>query len=94
VVNSELLNSQLRSTGVRKDYIASVLHISKATLSNKINNKTEFRSTETFYIKKLLGLSDDLYFEIFFADSCDSKSQKNMGSPDCPGQILRHMEGV
>lgn len=64
-------NDVLTASGYKKSHIANMLGITKQSLSNKIYNKTEFKSNEARKIKELLSLSDKDFVEIFFAPECD-----------------------
>lgn len=74
MVNTDKLNDAIRSAGLRKDGIAVSLSISRQALSNKINNKTEFKASEARWLKDALNLSSDSFVEIFFARGYDSQS--------------------
>ena len=76
MVNTERLNKELVKLGMRKDKLAIELKISRQSLSNKINNRTAFKSSEVMFIKDLLGLDPDNCMEIFFARPGDFKSPK------------------
>ena len=74
MVKTDCLNEAIKSAGLRKDSIAASLGISKQSLSNKINNKTEFKAGESNWLRKTLNLSSERFVGIFFADEYDSKS--------------------
>lgn len=74
MVNTDKLNDAIKTAGLRKDGIAVSLGISRQALSNKINNKTEFRASEAKWLKDSLHLSSDSFVEIFFAREYDSQS--------------------
>ncbi len=74
MVNTNLFNEALKNHGDRKDGLAAKLGISRQTLSNKINNKTEFKNQEAIMIKDLLRLTDAEFVSIFFAHEGDSQS--------------------
>ena len=64
---------ELKSIMVKKQYtlenLAKEMGISTTTLSYKVNNKREFKSSEIQIIQKILNLSDEQKESIFFA--CD-----------------------
>ena len=74
MVNTDKLNRAIKAAGLRKDGIAVSLGISRQALSNKINNRTEFRTSEAKWLKDSLNLSADLFVDIFFAKQYDSQS--------------------
>ncbi len=71
MVDKDLLNQEIKKSGLRKDFIANELHITKQALSNKINGKNEFRGKECTALKDMLHLSNDQFLSIFFASKCD-----------------------
>lgn len=73
MVLTDKLNEAIKAKGLRKDSIAASLGITKQSLSNKINNKTDFRGGEAKWLKDSLDLSPESFVEIFFADEYDSK---------------------
>lgn len=75
MVNTDKLNSVIKEKGYTKESIARRLGISRQSLSNKINNKTPFRDTESLYLKELLELSDVQFVSIFFVSEFDNKSK-------------------
>lgn len=69
MTDSALLNDRINSSGLRMAYIAEKMSISRQSLSNKINGKTQFKTEEIKMLSKLLNIDnpDDLY-EIFFKE--------------------------
>ena len=80
MVNTKVLNRIIREAGIRKDSIASSLGISKQSLSNKINNKTEFKMGESSEIRAMLHLDADSVMSVFFASRLDCESNQEGGS--------------
>lgn len=76
MVNKDLLNKAIKDSGLRKDFIASELRISKQALSNKINGKNEFRGEECTTLRNLLHLDLNNFVEIFFASKCACEAQR------------------
>ena len=74
MVNTKKLNTLIKDAGLRKDSIAASLHITKQSLSNKINNKTEFKMGEISELKGMLHLSPDAVMDVFFASRLDCES--------------------
>ncbi len=72
MVNTELLNSRIEKSGLKRNYIAQELSMSRQSLSSKINNSTEFLSSEVQQLCKLLGITSLTEKEaIFFAKKVD-----------------------
>lgn len=69
---------KLKAMLVLKDYtlekLAEALGITIATLSYKINNLRQFKTTEVQAIKEILNLTPEERDLIFFADDVDYKS--------------------
>lgn len=78
MVDTKKLNNLIKDAGLRKDYIANALHITKQSLSNKINNKTEFKMDEISVIREMLHLDSDMMVEVFFATRLDCESSSTM----------------
>lgn len=74
MVDTKTLNSLIKNKGIRKDAIAMQLGITKQSLSNKINNKTEFKMSEVSEIRVILGIANDEIVPIFFASRLDCES--------------------
>ena len=74
MVDTKTLNSLIKNKGIRKDAIAMQLGITKQSLSNKINNKTEFKMSEVSEIRVILGIANDEIVPIFFASRLDYES--------------------
>ena len=79
MVNTKELNRIIKEAGIRKDLIASTLHISKQSLSNKINNRTEFKMGEISEIRGLLHMDSDAVMSVFFATRLDCESSLPKG---------------
>ena len=77
MVNTKELNRLIKNAGFRKDAIASALHITKQSLSNKINNKTEFKMGEISEIRGILSMDAETMMSVFFATRLDCES--NLG---------------
>ncbi len=73
MVNKEKLNEAIRDSGFQKKFLCVKLGISKQSLHNKMNNKTEFKSQEVLALKHVLNLNDQDFLSIFFADKYGSQ---------------------
>ncbi len=69
MTDSTLLNDRINGSGLKVAYIAEKMSISRQSLSNKINGKTQFKTEEIKMLSKLLNIDnpEDLY-EIFFKE--------------------------
>ncbi len=77
MVDKERLNTAIKGSGLLKKFLCSKLGISKQSLHNKLNNKTDFKGQEALVLKNVLNLSDQEFIEIFFAEQCDNLSHSN-----------------
>lgn len=69
MVNTELLNAKIEESGYKRAYIASELNITRQSFSSKVNNSTEFLSSEVQKLCKVLGIESlDEKEAIFFAN--------------------------
>ena len=66
MTNTKELNKRILETVGRKEIVAAALEISLTSLNNKIANRTEFKASEISILKKLLKLSEEDVFRIFF----------------------------
>ena len=71
-LDTERLNNIIKSKGVKKNYLASVLGISNQAFQNKMNGKTLFKVTEIVKIANVIGLSKEDIYNIFFAPLVDN----------------------
>lgn len=58
-VNTKLLQQKIKDSGLKMGFIAEKLGRSRQALSDKIQGKTEFLSSEIRILCELLHLSDD-----------------------------------
>lgn len=71
MTNTELLKKKINESGYMLKHLASCLNLSRASLSMKINNKTNFSAKEMFALSDLVGLTDQEKREIFFGEDVD-----------------------
>jgi predicted transcriptional regulator len=67
MVDTELLQEEMRSRGYTLERIALELGRSRTCVFNKIHNKSEFRASEVNKIARVLRLSKAQTNRIFFA---------------------------
>lgn len=65
------LRELISKSGLKLGYIANQLGISRFALSNKIQNRTEFRVSEIVKICEILCIDYDSREQIFFAHKVD-----------------------
>ena len=66
MTDTNLLLAKIKESGLKIGFIAEKLGISRATLSYRINNHSEFRAPEIARLRNLLGLTQDEQEKIFF----------------------------
>ncbi len=72
MVNTDMLNERIEKSGLKRAYIAKELHMTRQALFSKVNNSTEFLSSEVQDLCKLLGITKLTEKEaIFFAKKVD-----------------------
>lgn len=69
MTNSEKLRNKIEESGLKRSYIAKVLGITTAALSQKVANRREFKASEIDILCKVLSITSLREKEdIFFAD--------------------------
>jgi len=63
------LNNLIEDSGITITAICSKMGITRKSLYNKINGKTEFKVSELYALSKILHMSSEDRDSIFFADS-------------------------
>lgn len=69
MTNSALLRSKIKQSGLKVEYIANVLNISRSTLWKKINNKTPFNQYQIQKMCNILSIHElddiqDIFFDL------------------------------
>lgn len=65
MVNTELLEEEIKQAGVKKSHLAKICGISRGTLANKINNVSEFTAAEIVTLSSALGFNNGKRDKIF-----------------------------
>jgi len=73
MTNSSKLREFVKKSGLKYTYIATKLNISSYCLKQKIDNITEFKSSEIAEFCRILGIEDNLQLkeQLFFANNVD-----------------------
>lgn len=66
MTNSIMIEELIKSSGLKKGYIAKSLFISRQSLINKISNKNEFKPSEIEGMCKLLKITNPKLKEKIF----------------------------
>lgn len=66
LTNSEWLETRIKNSGFKKQFIAEKLGISLNSLNNKISGRTLFTAQEAVGLKMLIGITEDQFDLIFF----------------------------
>lgn len=56
MTNTKLLREKIEASGLKLSYIASQLWISRAALTMKIENQTQFKAAEIKRLSEILGI--------------------------------------
>ncbi len=70
MTNTQLFKSYLVLRDITIQELSELVDIPVSTLSNKINNKNDFKAPEIDAIAEKLGLTQDQIMEVFFAKEC------------------------
>lgn len=71
MANTVLLKEAIDKSGFKLSFLAEQIGITRASLSKKINNETEFKSGEIKELCLLLGIEGSNIQKYFFADWVD-----------------------
>lgn len=74
MTNTSLLKAKIIERGLVQDAVAMQLGMTSATFNYKLNNKTEFKASEIKKLAKILCLTVDEVFAIFFAEEVEYHS--------------------
>ena len=66
MTNTELLREKINASGYKLQFVAEKCGLTYFGLMKKVNNETEFKTSEVMILKELLHLTDDEVMEIFF----------------------------
>lgn len=66
LTKTNLLIEKIERSGLKINYLANLLGISRTSIRNKINNRTAFKVSEMQQLSQALNLSDDEMKLIFF----------------------------
>ena len=66
MTNTEMLNKKIDESGLKKGYLADKLKLSRFGLFKKINNESEFRTSEIVALCRELKLTTKERDQIFF----------------------------
>lgn len=66
MTNTRELLKIIKNSGLKKKYIAEQLGICLPTLSRKINNKTEFNTSQISLLCHILNIDEEKRNNIFF----------------------------
>ena len=58
MTNTELLRKHIKDSGLKLHFIAEKMGITRAALTNKITNESEFKVSEVLILCDLLGIDD------------------------------------
>ncbi len=68
MTNSKLLNDAIEQSGLKRDWIAKQLGITRASLFSKIKNECEFKASEVSKLSRILSLDDKTRDYIFLTE--------------------------
>ena len=72
MTNTEVLNEKIDTSGLKREFIAKEMGISRFSLNKKIKNEVEFKATEIDCLCKLLKIVKlEDRWDIFFCEHVD-----------------------
>jgi DNA-binding XRE family transcriptional regulator len=63
----ELLNSYIKESGLKRDYLGKALGLSRASFIYRMRGKRDFTITEVYKLSIVLHLTESDIMKIFFA---------------------------
>jgi len=66
MTNTVELKKAIRESGIKLNYLAKKMGITRTSLSMKINNTSSFKAGEMYLLSEIIGLSDTQAKPIFF----------------------------
>lgn len=79
MIKGNLLREKIDTCGFKLVYVAKQVGVSYQAFLKKLNNETEFKTSEVMILKELLHLTDDEVMEIFFTQNVDCQSTTKKG---------------
>lgn len=79
MIKGNLLREKIDTCGFKLVYVAKQVGVSYQAFLKKLNNETEFKTSEVMILKELLHLTDDEVMEIFFTLNVDCQSTIKKG---------------
>ena len=76
MTKSNLLREKIDGCGFKLVFVAKQLGISYQAFLKKLNNETEFKTSEVMILKELLHLTDDEVMEIFLVRMLTDNPQR------------------
>ena len=68
MTNTKLLNDAIERSGLKREWIAKQINITRASLFSKINNENEFKASEVCKLSQILSLTNNERDIIFLTE--------------------------
>ncbi len=65
-MSKNALKDKIKESGLSQEAIAAALNISRVTLNEKINGRSDFKISEAKQLKEKLNLTNEQVYSIFF----------------------------
>ena len=65
-MSKNALKDKIKESGLSQEAIAAALNISRVTLNEKINGRSDFKISEVKQLKEKLNLTNEQVYSIFF----------------------------
>lgn len=67
MLNTDLLRSAIKCSGLKAGYVSESLGMSRATFISRMKRRTEFSLSEVTWLRNALNMDDATFEAIFFA---------------------------
>lgn len=74
MVDTQSIDKLITDSGLKREFIADKMGITRQTLTNKINGNVDFYSKEILSLCEVLGISDRDRNKLFFANNVTKSS--------------------
>lgn len=80
MTNTRMLNDKIHQSGLKKQYIAEKIGVSRSTFYSQLKGEAEFKGSQIIALANLIGLTSAERNAIFFAESVAYEATEGGGA--------------